>query len=175
MLANTNISPVLRLASLVVKCSCDIIRDIKELLLLEILFFGFFFLASFIDAAKAAFPAPNLSVGRVSPSILRDVPLPEPVKQPSLPWPSSSPSVSPEVRDSVPSTPLLPDADLRGCKEEFLFLCDNADNLVPAVGGDGVVASGLVLTTGTSEGCGGGVAKYISSRKVYVPETELAL
>jgi len=175
MFANTNISSVLRLASLVLRCSCGIIRDIKELLLLLILFFGFFFLASFIDAARAVFPAPNLSVGRASPSILRDVPLPEPVKQTSLPWPSSSPSVSPEVRGSVPSTPLLPVVGLGGCKEELLFLGDNTDNLVPAVGGDGVVASGLVLTTGTSVGCGGGVAKYISSRKVYVPETDLAL
>lgn len=141
---------------------------------LEILLFGFLFLASFIDAARAAFPAPNLSIGRASPSILRDVPLPEPVKQTSLPWPSSSPSVSPEVRDSVPSTPLLPDADLNGWKEGFLFLGNNTDSLVPAVGGDGVVASGLVLTTGASKGCGD-VTKYISSRKVYVPETELAI
>lgn len=39
------------------------------------------------------------------------------------------------------------------------------DSLVPAVGGPIVVASGLVLGIGLSDGCGGGVARCSSSRK----------
>jgi hypothetical protein len=37
------------------------------------------------------------------------------------------------------------------------------DSLVPALGGDMVVASGLGLCTGASEGWGGGVARWRSS------------
>ena len=55
---------------------------------------------------------------------------------------------------------------LSECKGGCLFHKDNMDNLVPAVAGDGVVASGLLLTTGVSNGWGGGVARYISSRNV---------
>lgn len=39
------------------------------------------------------------------------------------------------------------------------------DSFVPAVGGDIVVASGFGLCTGASEGCGGGVARWRSSRR----------
>ena len=44
-----------------------------------------------------------------------------------------------------------------------------SESLTPAVGGPGVVASGFGLTTGASDGCGGGVARCMSSRKMYVP------
>lgn len=38
------------------------------------------------------------------------------------------------------------------------------ESLVPALGGEMVVASGFGLCTGASEGCGGGVARWRSSR-----------
>jgi hypothetical protein len=43
------------------------------------------------------------------------------------------------------------------------------DSFVPALGGAMVVASGLGLCMGASEGCGGGVARWRSSRSTYVP------
>lgn len=42
-------------------------------------------------------------------------------------------------------------------------------SLTPLVGGFVEVASGLGLVTGVSDGCGGGVASCISSRRMYVP------
>lgn len=39
-----------------------------------------------------------------------------------------------------------------------------SDSFVPAVGGEGVVASGLGFCTGASEGWGGGVARCRLSR-----------
>jgi hypothetical protein len=39
------------------------------------------------------------------------------------------------------------------------------ESLVPAVGGEMVVARGFGLWTGASEGCGGGVARWRSSRR----------
>lgn len=45
----------------------------------------------------------------------------------------------------------------------------NSDNFTPAVGAVGIVTRGLVVGAVTSAGCGGGVARCISSRKVYVP------
>lgn len=44
-----------------------------------------------------------------------------------------------------------------------------SESFTPAVGGPGVVASGFGLATGASDGWGGGVARRISSRKMYVP------
>lgn len=41
--------------------------------------------------------------------------------------------------------------------------------LVPVVAGCGVVANGLGLTTGASDGWGGGVARRRSSLSTYVP------
>ena len=44
------------------------------------------------------------------------------------------------------------------------------DSLVPAVAGWGLVAKGFGFTTGASEGCGGGVARWRSSLSTYRPE-----
>lgn len=44
------------------------------------------------------------------------------------------------------------------------------DNFVPAVGGPIVVSRGLLFGAETSDGCGGGVARCISSRNTYVPD-----
>jgi len=46
-----------------------------------------------------------------------------------------------------------------GARESMLMM----DSLVPMVAGCGFVASGFGLTTGASEGCGGGVARWRSS------------
>lgn len=43
------------------------------------------------------------------------------------------------------------------------------DNFMPAVGATGIVISGLGFGAATSDGCAGGVARYISSRRIYVP------
>lgn len=40
-----------------------------------------------------------------------------------------------------------------------------SESLVPTVGGPIVVTRGLLLGVGLSEGCGGGVARYSSSRR----------
>ncbi len=40
------------------------------------------------------------------------------------------------------------------------------ESLTPAVGGAGVVARGFGLVMGVSEGCGKGVARWISSRRI---------
>jgi hypothetical protein len=44
-----------------------------------------------------------------------------------------------------------------------------SDSLMPAVGAMGIVTSGLGLGVATSDGCEGGVARYISSRRLYNP------
>lgn len=43
------------------------------------------------------------------------------------------------------------------------------ESFVPAVAGWGVVAKGFGLITGASDGCGGGVARWRSSFRTYVP------
>lgn len=50
-----------------------------------------------------------------------------------------------------------------------LELKESKDIFVPAVAGWGVVASGLGLIMGASDGCGGGVARCRSSFRIYVP------
>ena len=43
------------------------------------------------------------------------------------------------------------------------------ESLTPDVGGVGLVARGLLSFGGASEGCGGGVASWRSSRRTYEP------
>ena len=43
------------------------------------------------------------------------------------------------------------------------------ESLTPDVGGAGLVARGLLSFGGASEGCGGGVASWRSSRRTYDP------
>jgi hypothetical protein len=45
-----------------------------------------------------------------------------------------------------------------------------SDNFMPAVGAMGIVTRGLGFGVVMSDGCAGGVAMYISSRRMYVPE-----
>ena len=62
ILAKTKTSSDSLLDNLADKLSWGIILDINVLLLLDILFLGFFFFASFMEAVKARLPLPNFSV-----------------------------------------------------------------------------------------------------------------
>jgi hypothetical protein len=69
------------------------------------------------------------------------------------------------------------DALLVGVSERYLC-CDEclgemiaSESLVPAEGGAIEVARGLGFAMGASDGCGGGVARKRSSRRMYVPKT----
>lgn len=143
--------------------SCGITRDTNEELLLTILFLGFRFLDGSLESlvlitASAGFPSPNVGENDakdvVVPLLLRAEPL-------SL-WMASSCMLAckaERVLLVVVTRNRFCAGDLRGAKVVN-------DNLVPAVGGPMVVASGLLLGVGLSDGCGGGVARCSSSRRI---------
>jgi len=54
---------------------------------------------------------------------------------------------------------------LYSCGVTFCGLSMASESFTPVVGGAGVVARGFKLVLGASEGCGGGVARWILSRK----------
>jgi hypothetical protein len=55
---------------------------------------------------------------------------------------------------------------LYSCGIAFRGLIIMSDNLTPEYGGAGVVAKGFGFATGASDGCGGGVARRRSSRRI---------
>jgi hypothetical protein len=148
--------------------------DTNDELLLTILLFGFRFLRGSLlsfpfKTASAELPEPNAGAWRPSRGAAV-IPLPLTLCEPaSLAW----------LLDSFGDSSML-----GGTCERALVLvssrnsreCDcwrgattTIESFVPAVGGETVVASGLGLCTGASEGCGGGVARWRLSRSTYVP------
>lgn len=169
--ANAKIPSLGRSCSFFIRVSVPIVLEIKDELLFVMLVFGFRFLdASLAVTAgvRRALPSPNAGlldarVAVVGGASLVDVPRPSSL----LSAPSSF-----EKRLSLGCSWMLSAAALRERfpadapwmkRGEWRMSRLARHSLVPLVAGWGVVARGLGLTAGASEGCGGGVARRRSS------------
>lgn len=141
--------------------SCGITLDTNDELLLTMLFFGF----RLLDGSLLSLPTMGAIAGLPSPKVCADVAVPLLRRaEPFSLWTSSCilGGTADFVLAAVAIRNRVCGGGLRGAKVV-------SDSLVPAVGGPIVVASGLTLGVGLSEGWGGGVAKCSSSRRRYVP------
>lgn len=170
MLMNANCPSRERSARRFWRASWGITLETKEELLLTMLFFGFRFfaasLASFgATGARAGLPSPNVGspVGKeVEPASLLKT---EPDSLTGLL------GISSLILCGTPENVLLK-VVVRKRLDDGGCIAAMAVNVhfEPAVGGSLVVARGLLLGGGMSDGCGGGVASWTSSRRTYVPD-----
>lgn len=145
-------------------------REMNDELLLVTLFLGFLRLLTSLvpPVASIEFPSPKAgaepSTTEGVGTSLVEVPRPSSLLMP--------PSVE-YRRLFVPSFVSLSDkaaADGPLYENGGGFTCRlTSDIRVPAVAGCGFVARGFGFTIGASEGCGGGVARFKSSLRTYVP------
>lgn len=130
-------------------------------LLLVILFFGFRrFPASFPGARSIAFPSPKAGADPRGRTGL----LPPDMEVPASLFGAASAEGRPSLGAScilacIPERALLFVGTLKRDDGSARELMDSRVTLVPPVAGCGLVASGLGLIMGVSEGWGGGVAK----------------